>query len=412
MAVRLDGSAIGAWVGMSCLFILGLLYACHFNLGLCYRFLTFGEGLVIASAVSIVSDAAYITTEHFSSLFIFGLIVASVCITVGFHVYILVIKRFSPALWSKTYIFFPGFYFISDHVFFIAEDYRGVISVSNQSILKPKTLLQLEQYPEEKLKQCLDDEGVAMTSIQGKPKEQLTHDLFAIYASDHYNPFNLHPKGRDTILKMMQHLCVVAFLLCLQALNIALYAVWPLVMLLRLPALLGVLFFLAQTKLIFLRRPWNMFVYLWTLDEALQRPEGDKEVDMGLLHSLKLFEIGFQVGVKSVLQLVNTSLNGGQPSFVYYVSLAATVLDALCSVRRYSYHFVYKGSSFGQLKDSCHEEIGCVESKSIELRHAVLRDAGDQFEATSPHVLAVMGGTKIIKIGNAKIVPVGGLSIS
>ena len=173
-----------------------------------------------------------------------------------------------------------------------------------------------------------------------------------------WNPFNLNPEGTDLLPKLIKHILVVTALWALQIANIFLYCAWPFIMLCRLPFVLILLIFFSSTKLVFLKRSWNLLIFLWTLDEECLRESDDtgrtwdqltldekhvyREIDLQLLHAIKLLESLIEGLVQFSIQLMNTVLNK-QVSSAFLASSIATILDLASSIWRYFYHFVLKG---------------------------------------------------------------------
>jgi hypothetical protein len=280
--------------------------------------------------------------------------------------------------------------FISDELFFITTDSRGVIAVKHQKIFNPLDKRRLQNMTDAKLKSlCINANIDMIDSIQ---KETMVSELIEYYNSNRWNPFNINPEGRNNFFKALSHFLVVVSLWILQAVNVLLFVLWPVVMVMRLPIILLVMIFLSSTKLIFFKEPWNMVVYMWTLDKSKLKGVEDNEIDMELLHTCKMVEFVVELGAQLILQFVNTVVLNHRGSSAYTLSLIGCFLDLAFCAYRYAYHFLWLRKTLSGLKiyDDPKNEI-----KSIEERILMIRERDNNFQSLemteSPSLLRTLG---------------------
>lgn len=130
-----------------------------------------------------MSDVNLLFTEHFYYDWLFLAVAISLLMTSLMFPCVMVSRGLYPSKTRKIYEWFPGYIFISRHLFFITTDSRGVIAIKEQKIFSPKTLEQLHELDEADLKRMLVSQGdaekkvfdrdVSMNALAGKTKEEL-----------------------------------------------------------------------------------------------------------------------------------------------------------------------------------------------------------------------------------------------
>ena len=102
------------------------------------------------------------------------------------------------------------------------------------------------------------------------------------------------------------------------------------------------------------------------------------EINLKLLHRVKLLEAVVEVGVQFVVQLINTVVLNGEGSTAYILSLCGTIFDLVCSIYRYAYHKC-KGMP---IEDASTIDIRLVEEFFIEKRMGFKDKSANQEEST------------------------------
>jgi len=283
---------------------------------------------------------------------------------------IFTIRGLYPAVLFKVYALFPYQVFgIKDHPYFITSDAKGVIAMKNQLFYTPKTSESIDEKTDAELQELYEFLGLS----KGKKQTTSTRDevirlIAEYYADPGWNPFNLHPAGRDSFPKFMLHFCVVIALWTYQIFVLICFAIWPFLLALRLPFVLVLIVFLAITKVMFFKRPWNLLVFLWTLDSTKMIPDDSPEIDLDLLHKMKLLVTLIETSLQFILQLANTVANQSA-STAYYASVSGTIFDLICSLYRYYYHLVFMKRSLNELKDVSANEIKIMEDRFKIIRY-------------------------------------------
>ena len=236
-ALPVEAVTLVVWLGLFVLFFSMLLFCCRFNVVLCFRVLSFAQLLVATSTYNFISDVNYILTAKFYSTGLFASMVGSLGVVLLLFLFIAISRKLYPAMLFQTYHLFPGYYFISKHLYFITADSKGVIAVKDQLMMKPKTKETLERLEENDLSATLLTNGYSLESLEGKDKAALVETLYGFNSGPDWNPFNLSPAGHDSLPKFLVYVGVVLSLWTLQAFNILLFLIWPFLMFIRLPIL-------------------------------------------------------------------------------------------------------------------------------------------------------------------------------
>jgi len=254
----------------------------------------------------------------------------------------LISRKLYPAIFRNIYSVFPSYLYWSETLLFIGTDVNGILTVKKQLFFKPKTKDELEEKSKEQLLRMASRFGI--NERLGVTSDELIKDLIIFYESPSWNPFYLHAKADNFIVKIFKIACLGAFLGSFQIFILILYLIWPIIMLLRIPLVLLLMMFYTMTNLIFLRRSWNLLVYFWTLDVSKIRDSTENDIDTSFLHYVKLISLFFETIVQVILQFGNAFLIG-KGSMSYYLSLAGAVFNIICSAYRYFNYCFCKGGS-------------------------------------------------------------------
>ena len=177
--------------------------------------------------------------------------------------------------------------------------------------------------------------NVSRMDVETKSRDQRILELTEFYDTSWWNPFNLYPLGRRNMKKKCIQAIVCLLVILLQVLNLILFTLWPLMIILRLPATLLLMIFFSSTKLIFFKQQWNVLIYLWTLDKSAVKDIKDAEIDVELMNLCKVQELVMKSCMQLILQSTNSIALNGHVSKAFVFSLVGTLLDIIFCVYRY-----------------------------------------------------------------------------
>ena len=255
--IDLKYSGYVIWGGLTFLFLYELLYACYYDLSLVISALTFGELIITTSTFDFTSDIYFVLNEQFYNEYLFGLMVASLGISLFIFPGVLIRQKLAPAMTGdKINQYFPGYVFLSSKIFFITF-IDGYIAIDQQIIFRRPNRDDLVSFSISKLRGYMasfDLLQIDATTHIIPTKEEMIESLDAYYASGKWNPV-LGGLNDDALYKVVLYwLFLVPLLYTLQFINIILFVLWPLIMFLRLPFVLFLMIFHSSTKSLALRR--------------------------------------------------------------------------------------------------------------------------------------------------------------